>query len=105
MSTRRSPRHARLTAGQPRWGLGALAGVSAAAVASGLWMAVGPFASASTVTTQYVVNGGFENATQGWRTNTAVEHLSLTPHSRTGHDAAVLTTSKLATAVLNDKTN
>src|SRR5437764_898257 len=105
MSARRSPRHARHAAGQPRVAFAAVAGVTAAALASAFWVAASPLAGASTVTTQYVVNGGFENATHGWRTNSAVEHLTITDHSRNGHGAAVLTTSAVASAALNDAVN
>ncbi|MFL6139361.1 MAG: carbohydrate binding domain-containing protein [Frankiaceae bacterium] len=53
-----------------------------------------------------VQNPDFETGTTaGWRTNSAAERLSIVASSHSGSHAVRLTTTKLTTAVLNDKTN
>ncbi len=58
--------------------------------------------AATAATSEYVVNGGFENGTTAWKTNTAAQSITAVSGGRTGQ-AASLATSTRGDVVLNDK--
>ena len=57
--------------------------------------------AATAATPEYVVNGGFDNGTNGWKTNTAAQSITAVSGGRTGQ-AASLGTSTTGDVVLND---
>lgn len=59
-------------------------------------------AAAVPLNTELVVNGGFENGTNGWKTSKSYMTLTTTTSAHSGSGAAVLTTTAGTHGVLND---